>query len=121
MLIIKFNTLDDTIFVGLNQKGKIWKKKQRSDYILYDAVNKVLNLTIQELYAEDFQSRLQRYESMRDVWTKASEKLVTGKNMGYYYSTNFSGKNDETLNDWLNNLSAEEQELMLKNQWKANN
>ena len=96
------------------QKDKAWKKKQRGDYILYDAVNKALDLTIQKLDAEDFQSRLQRYESMLDVWSKASEKLVTGKNVGYYCGAAFSEKNDETLNDWLNDLSAEEQELILK-------
>ena len=95
------------------QKDKTWKEKQSGDYILYDAVNKALDLTIQKLNAADFQSRLQRYESMLDVWSKASEKLVHGKDLGYYCGAAFSEKNDETLNDWLDNLSAEERELIL--------
>jgi len=55
-------------------KSKKWKTRQSGDYLLYNAVNKALDLTIASLDSEEFNARLKKI----DQWNKASV-IVKGK------------------------------------------
>ena len=66
-----------------------------------------------------FRHRLRDFELLLDTWSKASEKFLllgdsTMMPTGHYCGAAFfSSKPDRNLDDWLNNLSLEEQTLVL--------
>merc|ERR1711920_801004 len=78
-----------------------WTQRQGGDYLLYDAVNTALDKTIAKLNKDnkqEFDSRLQDFEILLDVWSKVSADISGREGCGGLFTGLTNGK----INAWLN-------------------
>lgn len=61
-------------------KAPFWQKREKGDYMLYDAIDKSLDLTIEKLGRENVQNKLEQYLKLLDIGTATGQTLM--KNTG---------------------------------------
>jgi len=74
-----------------------WLSKQKGDYMLYDAANTALDLTIEQFNEEEFNTNVKEYETLLDVWSKVSSGIYGKPGCGGM----FSNVDDAMLKNWL--------------------
>jgi len=74
-----------------------WLSKQKGDYMLYDAANTALDLTIQQFDENEFKTNLKEYDTLLDVWSKVSSGVYGKPGCGGM----FSNVDDTMLKNWL--------------------
>merc|ERR1712174_110009 len=77
--IARCGSLEEPQWLTQNMKTHIeseqWKNKQKGDFLLYEAVNKKLDLTIENLGRDKVAKELEKYEKLMDIGTRLSSKL----------------------------------------------
>ena len=86
--------------MALYLESEEWRQRQGGDYMLYSAVNKALDLTIQKLDRTEFNSRLAAFDSIMTKWSEASSVVKGIEGCG----AAFNGKHHADLIEWVNDL-----------------
>lgn len=77
-----------------------WMTSQAGDYILYNAVNMALDLTINRLNQAEYNARLDQFDIIMLDWTVASTVIKGWSACG----AAFDGKHPADMNEWMEGL-----------------
>merc|ERR1719410_1179087 len=81
-----------------------WKVKNEGDFMLYDAVNKALDMTIEMLGPDKVQKKLQQYNHLLGIGTKLSSEQRGKQGCGVLFPTPYSDIDDLENFDTLSEL-----------------
>lgn len=97
--------------MALYLESEEWRQRQGGDYMLYSAVDKALDLTIQKLDKNEFNSRLATFDSIMTKWSEASSIIKGSPGCG----AAFNGKHHADLIEWVNDLPERFRKQLIAN------
>ena len=74
----------DWVTEGMDQflDSSFWRTREKGDYMLYDAIDKSLDLTIEQLGKENVEKKLEQYLKLLDIGTGTAQNILNKNGCG---------------------------------------